>query len=299
MVIRRALLIVNPAARRGVRDVAAVVSQIRKAGVACDTRFTTAPGSAAQLARELGPSCDAVFVLGGDGTSMEALSALTGTQIPVAPLPGGTGNLLTGALGIPRHPVRAAAELCAGHIRTLDLGRLAGGGCFAVAAGIGIDVSMVARTSAALKRYLGTGAYVLTGSSAAIGSVWRGERFEVRLTVDGVLHELETFSVLVANVGALFGGALTLAPGATPDDGWLDVVVYTPRTLRQAVRVASRMLRGRFVEDGLTRFFRGRHIQVSTNPTRPAQADGELLPPGDLDVSVAQGAARLLVPGAL
>jgi diacylglycerol kinase family enzyme len=116
------------------------------------------------------------------------------------------------------------------------------------------------------------------------------------VTVDGVDHDVEALSMLVANVGSVLNGVITLAPGGRPDDGLLDVAVYAPRNLAQALRVSWRMFRGRFPDDGLTRFYRGRHVRVVTQPPRRAEADGELLSPGVLDARVLPGAGRLLVP---
>ena len=297
VVIRRALLIVNPASRRGARDLVRVERALAAHGVETDTRLTQAPGDAATMARETGGGYDAVFTLGGDGTIMEALGGLVDTTTPLGALAGGTGNLLVRAMGIPLDPARAAGALCTGRVRTIDLAVLGLGGHFAVAAGIGIDVAMIEGTGASFKRRLGVAAYVLAGAAAAISAAARSETFRAQLTVDGVEHDVEALSLLVANVGSVLSGRITLVPGGRPDDGVLDVAVYAPRNLGQAVRVAWRMLRGRFPDDGLTRFFRGRHIRVCTEPARRAEADGELLPAGSLDARVQPGAGRLLVPG--
>ncbi len=294
--IRRALLIVNPASRRGARDLSRVEAEFADRGVVTDTRFTRGPGDAGDIAREAGAEFDALFTLGGDGTIMEALGGLIGTDTPLGPLAGGTGNLLVRAMGVPLNPVRAVRELCAGQVRTIDLAMLGLGGHFAVAAGIGIDVSMIERTPTELKRQLGVAAYVLAGAAAAVGAAARGDTFQARVTVDGVDHDVEALSMLVANVGSVLNGVITLAPGGRPDDGLLDVAVYAPRNLWQALRVSWRMLRGRFPDDGLTRFYRGRHVRVVTQPPRRAEADGELLSPGVLDARVLPGAGRLLVP---
>jgi len=296
-VIRRALLIVNPASRCGVRDLARVEAALAALGVTHDTRRTTGPGDAGGMARAAATAYDAVFVLGGDGTIIEALGALAGTAVPVGPLAAGTGNLLVRALGIPLDPARAVRALCGGRVRAIDLARLASGGHFAVAAGIGIDVRMLERTATWHKRRLGIGAYVVAGAGAAIGAAVRGERFRARIEVDGAVHEVEALSILVANVGSVLSGVITLAPDARPDDGALDVAVYSPRSLGQAVRVAWRMLRGRFPDDGLTSFYRGRHIRVVAEPPRRTEADGELLPVGALEATVLPGAGRVLIPG--
>ena len=203
VVIRRGLLIVNPASRRGARDLRRVEEALAASGVDADTRLTQAPGDAATMARELGAQFDAVFTLGGDGTIMEALGGLVDTGTPLGALAGGTGNLLVRAMGIPLNPVRAVGALCGGRVREIDLALLGLGGHFAVAAGLGIDVAMLERTPTWLKRRLGVAAYVLAGASAAIGAAIRGATFRVRFTVDGVEHEAEALSLLVANVGSV------------------------------------------------------------------------------------------------
>lgn len=297
LVIRRVLLIVNPASRRGGRDLLRVQRAFAACGVGCETRFTEARGDAGTLARNIGAQYDALFTLGGDGTIMEALGGLVGGDTPLGALAAGTGNLFVRAFGIPLSPVRAVRALCTGRVRTVDVAELGLGGHFAVAAGIGIDVAMIETASTALKRRFGVAAYVLAGARSAIGAAVRRETFRARITVDGAVHEVEALSVLVANVGSVLSGLITLAPGASPDDGAVDVAVYAAHTLPQALRVAWRMLRGRFPDDGLTRFYRGRHVRVSATPPRRAEADGELLPPGELDIHVLRRAGRVLVPG--
>ena len=296
VVIRRALLIVNPASRRGARDLGRVEQAFAARNVEVDTRLTRAPGDAATMARELGADYDAVFTLGGDGTIMEALGGLAGNGTPLGALAGGTGNLLVRAMGIPLNPVRAVGALCSGRVREIDLAVLGLGGHFAVAAGMGIDVAMLERTPTWLKRHFGVAAYVLAGAGAAVGAAARGDTFRARIAVDGVEHDVEALSLLVANVGSVLSGWITLVPGGRADDGALDVAVYAPRNLPQALRVSWRMLRGRFPDDGLTRFYRGRHILVRPETPLRAEADGELLPPGALDARVMPGAGRLLVP---
>ena len=80
------------------------------------------------------------------------------------------------------------------------------------------------------------------------------------------------------------------------DDGLLDGCIFSPHTLRDALRIFWRLVRGRFDDDPCMLYCRGRSLRVETTPALCAQADGELLGPTPFAVAVAPFAARLLVP---
>jgi diacylglycerol kinase (ATP) len=290
--VRRALLIVNPASRRGAVSLDAAVHAFASAKVTCDVHATAHRGHAEQLARALGSDYDAVFALGGDGTVMEVLQAMIGGTTPVGVLPGGTGNLVARALGIPMSVARAVPALLAGETTTIDLGQLADGRVFAFAAGIGIDATMVARTSAGAKRRYGVLAYVVTAARAALSL----DSFALRATVDGVAHSYRATSVMVANFGSVLGGLIRLGPDIRENDGMLDLCVFSPASARDAFRLGWRLLRNDFGTDPAMHFHRGRTLHLETEPHRDTQADGELLGGSALHVTVAPRAARLLVP---
>jgi diacylglycerol kinase family enzyme len=281
--IRRALLIVNPAARTGARGERRAVAAFEAAGVACAVRRTERPGHAAELAAAAGDSAlggdapDAVFPLGGDGTAMEVVGALAGTGVPVGVVPGGTGNLVARTLGIPRDPGLAVAALLAGRAARVDLGvvRAAGGPArrFAFAAGVGVDARMIERTPAAWKRRAGVAAYVL----AAARAVLAGERFAARVTADGRAWAGEAAAVMVVNFGAVLGDLFAFGPGIAADDGRLDLCVFAPRSTADAVRALLRLARRDFRPDPALVYLPGRSFRVEPLRPRPAQADGELL----------------------
>ena len=291
--MRRALLVVNPAARRARRVHAAAREAFALAGVECDEVVTAAPGDGAAACAGRHGAYDAVFTLGGDGTAMEVVGALAGTGRAVGVLAGGTGNLIARTLGIPLDVRRAVPALVAGDVARIDLGLLDSGRRFAFAAGVGIDARMIEGTPAALKRRLGVLAYVITAARAVL----RRERFMVRVTVDGEVHEREAAAVMVANFGAVLNELIWLGPGIRQDDGLLDLCVFSPRTHRDAARIIWRLLRKRFDEQDACLLYRpGRRFRVETTPSCPAQADGELLGATPFEVVVEPGAATLLVP---
>jgi YegS/Rv2252/BmrU family lipid kinase len=296
LLIRRAIVIANPASRRGKRLAERARQTLVSRSIMCDLVLTERPGHAAELAVERGPNYDAVFVLGGDGTVMEVASAVSGTDVRVGVLAGGTGNLLARALGIPLSVEHAIPALLEGGELQIDLGRFDSGQRFAIAAGVGIDAAMVAETPSWLKRHLGVLAYTIIGSRAALRAVLKQQFFRARVTIDGTVHERDAAAVMIANVGAVLGNRITLGPEIRTDDGLLDGCVFSPRTLRDAMRIMRRLMRRDFRSDPCMLYCRGKDIRVETTPPLPWQADGELMGTTPFHVVVEPLAVRLLVP---
>jgi YegS/Rv2252/BmrU family lipid kinase len=292
LLIRRALLIVNPQSRRGAQHHDAALEAIRAAGIECDALITERIGHGGIVAAERGRSYDAVFTLGGDGTAVEIIGALAGTGTPIGILPGGTGNLIARTLGIPVSLGKAVDALVHGDRAQIDLGTLADGRRFAFSAGVGIDVRMIEGAPARLKRRIGVLAYVLSATRALI----RRQDFLVRATVDGVVHERLACAAMVVNFGAVLNDLITLGPGIRSDDGLLDLCVFSPRSFRDALRVTWRLMRKDFRSDACVLYASGRHVRLETTPPRTAQADGDVIGMTPLDITVAPLAALLLVP---
>lgn len=293
---------VNPAARRARRVRARTEEALAAGGIALDVRLTERPGHAEELVATLVPTggYDAVFTLGGDGTAMEVAGALAGSEVPLGVIAGGTGNLLARAIGIPISPRRGVRALLEGQRRRIDLGLLTTQGhpprYFAIAAGIGIDSVMVARTPRWMKRRLGIFAYTLTAAHHAIAAVIRRRFIRVRVTVDGETLEATAALAMVANFGAVVNDRITFGPGIQFDDGVLDACVYAPRSLRDALGIMWRLLRKDFRSDAGVSYRRGSRIRIEADPPHRVQADGELLGMTPLEVEVRPLGVTLLVP---
>ena len=296
VLIRRVLIIANPAARRGKRLAERARAALASRSVHSDIVFTERPGHAAELATAHGRNYDAVFVVGGDGTVMEVAGALAGSSIRIGVVPGGTGNLLARAVGIPLSVRRAVPALLNGGELLIDLGRFESGGHFAIAAGVGIDAAMVAETPGWLKRRLGVLAYTIMGTRAALRAVLRRRSFHARVTIDGTVHERHAAAVMVANFGAVLGNRITLGPEIRTDDGLLDGCIFSPDSVSDAIRIMGRLLRRDFRSDPCMFYARGTTISVETIPALPWQADGELMGTTPFQVVVEPRAVRLLVP---
>ena len=244
-----------------------------------------------QTREALEDGAELVVVAGGDGTVRAVVTALTGTGVPLALLPAGTGNLLARNLGIPLEVEAAALVAAFARARALDVGRLDDGECFAVMAGIGFDAAMLRDAPHAAKAWLGWSAYVLSGLRQV-----RGPGVDVEVEVDGEVLLRSVRGVLVANVGELQGG-IRLLPDADPSDGLLDVALLAPVGLRDWLHLGRRVWTGRAPAGGVLEVLQGRRIAVRPTPRQPVQYDGDLVPGArDLVAEVVPGGLLVRVP---
>lgn len=292
----RVLLIANPAAARADRKVIAEVCRVlSRRGMEVQVAQTTRLGDAADLARRgVEDGVDVVAVYGGDGTAMQAVSGMVGQSIPLALIPGGTGNLLAGNLRIPRNPKKAAELLLQGITRRIDLGRVQradGPHYFAVNCGAGFDAELMAATSEADKRRWGMGAYVARFWQKLANIVCVPHR----ITVDGEVLEAEAATVMIANCGEIIPPFLKLGNDIALDDGLLDVVVLHATGLVSTAGVLWRIVSGATSQGRGVRYARGKRITVESDPPRPIQLDGEPSGTTPLVAEVVPGAIEVVV----
>src|SRR5512139_1023660 len=119
-------VIINPAAGHDEPILNVLNDVFHPAGVEWDISITHKFGDATRLAKEaVEMGVDLVAGYGGDGTQMEVANGLLGSGIPLAILPGGTGNAMARDLNIPIN-LKQAAELIvfSSKRRAVDLARI-------------------------------------------------------------------------------------------------------------------------------------------------------------------------------
>ncbi|MFD9098959.1 diacylglycerol kinase family protein [Streptomyces collinus] len=257
-----------------------------------------------------------VVVCGGDGTVRAAADALAGSDVPLALVPCGTGNLLARNLGLPLAPADALDAALRGTARRVDLGHIEGDGLapthFAAMSGAGLDAAMVQRANAndRAKAVLGWPAYAI-----AVLQVLRTPRTALSVRLDGAPALRRTARmVLVGNIGTVQGG-LTLLPSAEPDDGRLDLLILDPRgiggwlaavrmllrpgTTASPARSAAGERQDDAGDEGGTpvEFFTFRRAEITFDAPQPRELDGDPVTAGRrLTAEVRPGALTMLLP---
>ncbi len=228
-------------------------------------------GQAADAVRN---GADVVVACGGDGTVRAVLESVVGSRAALAVLPFGTGNLLASNLGLP-DGFEALEHIRRGVRRRIDTVEV-NGESFAVMAGSGFDAEMMIDAPSALKQRMGTPAYVVSALRHL-----RDDRVSTTVEVDGApwFHG-PTAMVLVGNHGTISGG-VEVFPDADPWDGRLDVMVVSAAGVRDWVRLAWRLLRGRGLSGAPAVRTSGASVVVTTSTPRRWELDGDERPPTD------------------
>jgi YegS/Rv2252/BmrU family lipid kinase len=245
-----------------------------------------------QTAKAVAEGVDLVMAQGGDGTVMACVTALAGTEVPLAVLPGGTGNLLATNFDVPVDLEGAVEVALEGDRVRLDVAAM-DDDRFVVMGGVGFDAAMLRDADPKLKERLGAVAYVLSGFKHLRR---RATRFRLRLD-DRPPLERTGQGVLVGNLGRLQGG-LPVMPDARPDDGLLDVAVLQTRTMADWLALAVRVLLRRRRKDPQLEAFQARRVEIDCDRPQPVERDGDPLdtPRDHLVIEVVPGALTLCVP---
>lgn len=244
---------------------------------------TTVIDPGVNLARiALDAGVDVVCALGGDGTVRAVAEALAGTEMPMGILPGGTGNLLARNLDIDTTDLGAALTVAlTGHNKPVDVGRVGidrdGDGeideerTFLVIAGMGFDAQIMADTPEALKARMGWSAYFFSGARNLTG-----ERFRVTIQPDAEeAIATRARTVVIGNCGRLTGG-ITLMPDARIDDGILDLVVVSPKSILGWASVAGQVLRKKVTGNPRLDHHASSSFTVRADRPIPIQMDGDI-----------------------
>ncbi|MGU3291228.1 diacylglycerol/lipid kinase family protein [Williamsia sp. M5A3_1d] len=295
--------LVNPTSRNGAAMATAreAIAAMTARGMTVDARSGSSAADAALIAREAVTQAadptsglDAVVVIGGDGTIGPVLDAARGTHVRVGLIPAGTGNDHARALEIPTRDIDGAIDIIAsGHSRRCDLARLTVGATtstFGTVAAIGLDAAVTER-AVGMAHPRGQARYAL--AAVAEIAALRPRRF--RVTVDGIVHEMDLVMASVGNTPS-YGGGMRICPQARIDDGLLDVTLVEHTSRRRLLRLFPTIYRGTHVTHRGVHTLRATTVTVEAAEPTPVSADGELLGVTPVTIEIDASAMDFLSP---
>jgi diacylglycerol kinase family enzyme len=189
---KRMHIVINPAAGQPEPILHILNSVFRPADVQWNVSITQEFGDATRQARQaVENGADVVVAYGGDGTVMEVVNGLIGTEAALGIVPGGTGNVLSIELDIPQASEEAAQLLVSpdAQMRQVDVG-LSGERSFILRAYVGFDAQRIQMTTREMRDRYGKLAYLI----AALKAIPESTSIRYRLTLDDKDVECEGFT---------------------------------------------------------------------------------------------------------
>jgi len=291
--IKTAQVIINPAAGQNEPILHAIYGEFSPAGIRWDAAITHGEGDATRYAQAaLDAGVDTVVVYGGDGTVREVTRALAGTDVPLAILPGGTGNVFAVEMEIPRALRRAARLIASGdhEIASVDVG-YAGEEPFVVALGTGALAGAMENAQREMKNALGVITYFITGLQQLANPV----RSRYTITVDGETTVETGIACLVANGTNISISRMSVPRSTDVQDGLLDVVLFRGSDVPTILSLAADVVGIEGELPAMPRW-QGKSVQIEADPPSRFTVDGDIIGETPLDIRVEPSVLKVIVP---
>jgi YegS/Rv2252/BmrU family lipid kinase len=262
-------------------------------GYTCVVKCTEYAGHASVLAQEaLLHKNHIVVAVGGDGTVNEIVQVLANSEIPLAIVPTGSGNGLARHCHIPIVLEEAVAMLTSGHQLQIDLGK-ANSIYFISNAGVGFDATVCNTIRETKSR--GLKMYILK----VIQNYFSYKRDEYGITTEDRYLKQKAFFLNIAN-GKEFGYGFEIAPQASLQDGFLDVILVKKINLFTGFSFVLDGWRKRLHKNRNCIYFKAKKLTIEGRKLQYFQTDGDAQNcDGVCEISIAEKALKLVVPSSI
>lgn len=292
-------VVVNPSSAlgRGARVARAVLSAFAAAGIpAVEISGSDAAECRARIIEACRTGLRGLVLVGGDGLIGLAIQLAEARALPIGIVPAGSGNDFARQFSLSSSPKVAIERiLTSEHApQRVDLGVVhhAEGPehWFACGLSIGFDAAINRRANA-IRLPVGPLRYHL--ALLAELALLRSRPFTIR-TGDAV-HTEHAFTGLLATVmnTRAIGGGIPLAPRASVQDGWLDLVEVAHGSKLRILSVLGLLARGRHERLREVTITRVKRVRIDAGD-EVAFSDGEPVGRGPFEVRIAPGALTLL-----
>lgn len=292
-------VVVNPSSAlgRGARVARAVFAELAAAGVpARELSGADAAECRARIIEACRAGLRGLVLVGGDGLIGLTIQLPEARALPIGIVPAGSGNDFARQFSLSTSPQRAIERILASERapQPVDLGVVSHPGgpehWFAGGLSIGFDAAINRRANA-IRLPLGPLRYHL--ALLAELALLRSRPFTVR-TGDAV-HTSHSFTGLLATVmnTRAIGGGIPLAPRASVQDGWLDLVEVAHGSKARVLSVLGLLARGKHEPLREVTITRVERVRIDAGD-EIAFSDGEPVGRGPFEVRIAPGALTLL-----
>ncbi|MBS1511192.1 MAG: YegS/Rv2252/BmrU family lipid kinase [Bacteroidetes bacterium] len=239
-----------------------------------------------------------VIVCGGDGSINQIGAALVGADVNVGIIPMGSGNGLAFAAKIPKQANKALSIIFNGHATAIDAFFI-NNQFSCMLCGIGFDAQVAHDFAKQKKRGLAT--YVKQSTKNFIGA----KPYPFNISVNGDSFSTDAFFISIANSNQ-FGNNFTIAPGASLNDGLLDIVIVNKSSKmrllwnvwQQIRKGAIRPYTDKQYQSTDVGYFQTAQLTIHNPQLAPLHIDGDPAATAPFfEIAVIPGALRLLLPG--
>ena len=271
-------------------------------GLEVNMHLSTFSGELIELAAGLATEeSDVVAVVGGDGSLSEVVTGLmqAKSNSRVGLIPAGTGNSMANDLKI-KNTDEAVSRIVAGNYQLLDLakvdmvaglpgnenGELTRYSANLVTWGLGVDSTIKAEGM----RWMGPMRYDV----GILMAIMANNRRHATLTLDG--HEIEDdFTLFLIQNSQTGGSLLPLAPGASLDDGQMDIGILKKMKRGQILKAFGQLKKeGRHVFHPMVDYYRFKTLEISTPKPTAINVDGENIGSTPLKMEVLPSALKII-----
>lgn len=301
-------LLVNPfSGKKKGREIASnVIERLKDAGVDVDASYSAYSGHLITVASALVvEESDVIAVVGGDGSLSEAITGRMllgkGVSETFAIIPAGTGNSHAHDLNLSSVD-RAIEAILDGRRHALDLAKVelteglpgATGEPMVryshnlVTWGLGVDSTIQAEKM----RWMGPVRYDV----GILLAIMANRRRTATLTLDDrfITDDFTLFLVQNTQTG---GSLLPLAPGASTDDGLMDIGILKKMTRRDVLKAFGMLKKeGRHVFHPRVDYHRFTTLKIDTAEPTAINIDGENIGSTPLSMTVLKHAAHIMRP---
>ncbi|MGC9343431.1 MAG: diacylglycerol/lipid kinase family protein [Bacteroidales bacterium] len=217
--------------------------------------FTGYPGHASELANKLlQEEVDIIVAVGGDGTINEIARVLIEQDVKLAIIPYGSGNGFARHFGFPLDPDASLQILKEGITRKIDVG-MANDQPFFCTSGLGFD----AETGYHFSHFGKRGFLSYAFSFLRVFKSYKALKYLIK--INDISIERDAFFINVANISQ-FGYNFKIAPDASTEDGFLDLVIVNKFPKWKGPWMAIQSLTGNIHKNPYVEYHKAIEIQI-------------------------------------